>query len=132
MKTRLGQVLGTLAIVGVALFLIVVNFSAVQTRYECPGTISRNGASETATLFVKVETYRWWVHLWADSDASFWYEIPSVTVGYFGDVIEVGDQLQIYEFQNKGIAGNFSTLSKALALKVPGGFFDGICKQIGA
>lgn len=130
MAKRLAQVLGALVVGAVALFLFVANFSAVETRYECPGTITRDDTSTTTTLFVKVDNYRWWVHLWADSDASFGYEIPNESVGYFSDVIEVGDQLQIYEPQKKDIAGNFSTLSKTLALKVPGGFFDGICKQI--
>jgi hypothetical protein len=132
MAKRIAQFIGTLAAIAVGLFLFVANFSAVETRYQCSGTISRTETPSPATIFVKLETYRWWVHLWADDDGSFWYEIPNETVGYFSDVIEAGDQMQIWEFQKKGIAGNFSTLSKALTLKVPGGFFDGTCNKIEA
>lgn len=130
MARRSAKFIVTLAVIAVGVFIFVANFSVVETRYQCPGTISRNDASRPVTIFIKLETYRWWVHLWADDDGSFWYEMPNEAVGYFSDVVEAGDQMQIWEFQKKGMAGNFSTLSKTLALKVPGGFFDGNCKRI--
>lgn len=130
MARRSAKFIGTLAVIAVGLFIFVANFSAVETRYQCSGTISRADASRPANIFIKLETYRWWVQLWADDDGSFWYEMPNETVGYFSDVVEAGDQMQIWEFQKKGMAGNFSILSKTLALKVPSGFFDGDCKKI--
>lgn len=127
---RSAKFLGAFAVIAVGLFIFAANFSAIETRYQCSGAISRADASRPATIFIKLETYRWWAHLWADDDGSFWYEMQNETVGYFSDVVEAGDQIQIWEFQRKSMAGNFSTLSKALALKVSGGFFEGNCKRI--
>lgn len=111
------------------LFVLVANFSSVEHRFQCTGKLARNDAPVSSTLYIKIAEYRWWVGLWSDSDAALWLEMPSEAVEYFGNVVEVGDQLQIFGFE-KDLRGNFSTLSKVLALKTSSGFFDGICQRI--
>jgi hypothetical protein len=120
---------GSLFVALILLFLFVANFSAVETRYECKGELKSAGKATPKTLFIKLETYRWWVGLWSDSNASLAIECPNEWVDYFGDVKKVGDQLQLFD-SKKVLVGNFSTLSKTLALKTSAGFFDGTCTAI--
>jgi len=113
----------------VLLFLFVANFSAVESRFQCSGAVSLNGASSASTVYLKLQRYRWWVGLWSDSDGNILLEIPNVAIQYFGEIIELGEQIQIYSFE-KHLRGNFSLLSSVLALETSGGFFDGKCTRI--
>lgn len=126
---RIVKYVGSLALAVLLLFLFVANFSGVESRFQCSGELPSDGSSQPVTVYLKLLEYRWWVGLWSDSDASLWLEVPNNTVEYFGHVVEVGDQLQIFD-SAKGLKGNFSSLSKALALGTTIGLFDGICKRI--
>lgn len=119
---------GALLAIATLLFIFVANFSSVASNFECVGKTSAEGSSQPATIYIKLEEYRSWVGLWSESDASLQMEIPNTFVDYFGHVVKVGDQYQIFDFDKK-LKGNFSTLSKALALSTPTGFFDGVCKR---
>jgi hypothetical protein len=122
------KALGTLVVVAAALLFVVINFSAVETRYECPG---RFGNREPETVYFVLERYRWWVGLWGDSDGNLRLEVPNQWLGYYAHVTEVGDQLQIrLDRQDDEIAGQFSTLSKAFVLRTHLGPFDGVCTRI--
>jgi len=111
------------------LFLFVANFSSVASNYECTGEISFRESKEPKTIFIVLEEYRWWVGLWSDSDGNIQLEIPNELVSYYNHVVEVENQLQIYD-PPKDMKGHFSTLSKMLALETPYGFFDGKCMGI--
>lgn len=113
-------------VIVVALYLIVVNFSATQTRYRCEGKFTQGDQSEPMTLFFKLDSYRWWVGLWSDSEGAVSIEVPNVWVEYFSRVRKVGDQLQIRDMQDQ-LKGNFSTLSNAIAITIPTGIFEGDC-----
>jgi hypothetical protein len=128
---RVAKYLGVLALIVIALVTIVLNFSSIESRFECSGKLSAGQASKPATVYIRLATYRSWVGLWSDSNAALWLEIPNETVDYFERVVKSGDQLQIYG-PKKDIKGNFSTLSRALTLSTPKGFFDGVCKRIDA
>lgn len=69
---KLLKYLGALLVAAIGLFLIVVNFSAVETRFQCSGEISSHGNSQQDTIYMKLHEYRWWVGLWGDSDGSVW------------------------------------------------------------
>ena len=69
------------------------------------------------------------IALSGDSDAALHLEIPNRDYDYFGLLKRVGDQYQIFDSQKKP-KGNFSTLSKTLALDTSVGFFDGVCKKV--
>ncbi len=120
---------GALLLVGVLLFAFVVNFSSVSSSFECAGEISLDEKSSPSTIYIVLEEYRWWVGLWSDSDGNVKLEIPNKTLDYYSHVVEVGNQLQIYDSPNE-MKGYYSTLSKTLALKTTLGFFDGKCKEI--
>ena len=65
-------------------------------------------------------------------NAAIQIEIPNTHIDYFGTVKKVGDQYQIFDSTNS-LKGNFSTLSKTLAIQLPiklkTDFFDGTCKN---
>ena len=114
----------------IVLFLIVVNFSAVESSFKCSGQLSLDGNTQSKTIYMKLTQYRPWVGLWSDSSGSVNLEIPNEWVEYYEHVEEVGDQYQIFEtYPQKTLKGNFSLLSKTLAidLESPFGFFDGLC-----
>jgi len=116
-----------LAVIG--LFLFVANFSSVASSYECKGEVAVGGSKVAKTVYIVHEEYRWWVGLWGDSAGNIKLEIPNEYAGYYGHIVEVGSQRQIYDSPNE-LKGNFSTLSKVLALQTPYGFFDGKCLTI--
>jgi hypothetical protein len=121
--------IGVLLFVATLLFLFVANFSSVASSFECVGKISSKGNSQPATVYIKLKEYRWWVGLWSESDGALHLEIPNTFVDYFGLVVRVGDQFQIFDFE-KNLKGNFSSLSKTLALSTrAAGFFDGTCTR---
>jgi hypothetical protein len=56
------------------------------------------------------------------------WKSPNRTVEYFGHVVEVRDQLQLFD-SKRSLAGNFSMLSNTLAVRLPvDGFFEGTCR----
>ena len=114
-------------------YLILVNFSMIESRYECDGSLSTTDGDRPLTLYLKLGTYRWWVGLWSNSDGEVHTEIPNTHIGYFNNLKKVGDQYQIFDFE-MNIKGNFSTLSNVLALQLPvvkkTDFFDGKCLRI--
>ena len=126
---KLLKYLGALLVAAIGLFLIVVNFSAVETLFQCSGEISSHGNSQQDTIYMKLHEYRWWVGLWGDSDGSVWLEVPNRNFQYFEHVVEVGDQLQIYDYE-RNIKGNFSSLSKTLFITTSVWSFDGTCKRV--
>ncbi|MBX6334376.1 hypothetical protein IRY61_03500 [Candidatus Saccharibacteria bacterium] len=125
------KILGGLVALTVLLFLFVVNFSAVESRFECSGKITSNGIETPVKIFLKLETYRWWVGLWSDSSGSAWLEVPNQTVRYFGHITKARDILQLWDSPGK-LSGNFSTLSGALGVHLGAfGAFEGTCKDTG-
>jgi len=113
----------------VLLFCFVTIFSSVETRYECKGNLRFMGETQPKTFYIKLEEYRWWAGLWGDSDASLSVEAPDEWVDHYSHLKKVGNQLQIFD-SKKMLAGNFSELSKSLALKTSTGFFDGTCTKV--
>lgn len=117
-------------------YWFLVEYSSVETKYECKGSIANAEEKMPITVFTKIVQYRWWVGLWSDNNGNVWVEIPNKALEYYEQMEVVGDQRQIYNTissdgtKAKKMAGNFSTLSRVLALKMSLGFFDGKCEPI--
>jgi hypothetical protein len=107
-------------------FFTVVNFGTVNSSFSCSGTVQTDDGQKPYTVYIKIEEYRRWLILWGESDGNMYLEIPSVTVHHYPDIIDLDPQLQINDWGGK-LVGNFSKLSKTLALDTPIGFFDGAC-----
>ena len=67
---KLLKYLGAFLVAALGLFLFVVNFSAVETRFQCSGEIASQNTRQQTTIFMKLDEYRWWVGLWSESDGS--------------------------------------------------------------
>ena len=119
---------GAFLTIGILPILFVANFSISASSFECAGKVTTKGDSQPLMVYIKLEEYRRWVGLWSDSDASLHKEIRNRFVNCFGNLIRVGEQYEILNF-NKRLQGNFSTLSKSLALSTSAGFFDGTCTR---
>jgi hypothetical protein len=127
---RLLKYAAALAVVAVVFIVIIANFSTVESRFACSGETLLRGERRRATVYFKHERYRWWVDLWSDSDGSAWLEVPNEWVEHYGDTVRVGEQLQLFDSSRK-LRGQFSTLSRTLAVDIPGtGFFDGKCQPV--
>lgn len=111
-----------------ALFLVVVKFSAVETIYACKGTVTEADDKNKGEAYIRLSEYRFWVALWNKSDGDLWVEVPGRTVGWFSHLKKSGDIYAISESSNNGFAGDFSSLSRSLSLRVSGNlFFEGSC-----
>jgi hypothetical protein len=130
---KIMKILGVIGVTVILLFVFLTKFSTVGSRFQCPGEISSIDGSHPITVYLKLEEYRWWVGLWSESDAAVYIEIPNTHVDNFNDVKKVGDQYQIFD-SSKKVKGNFSVLSKALAINIPLreqiNFFEGVCSEI--
>ena len=108
---------------------IIINHSAVEMKYECSGTVVNEQDSESTNLLIKLLHYRFWVNLWANSDASVNVEIPEKWAHFYSNIKEVEDKFQI--LNNMGtVQGSFLTSSKTLSLQTPYGLYKGTCKEI--
>ena len=113
-----------------ALLMYVKNTAVTEYRYECKGTITDEGKTQDLTVFVKLSVFAFYTHLWGNSDGSIWLEVPNQWVESYSDLDEVGDAYHIYNNKREALKGNFSTLSKTLAISTYYGFYDGVCKAI--
>lgn len=124
---RVLKSLGILIAIAIGLFLFIANFSAVEARYECTGSLDDSMLPAEKKGYLKIDEYRWWVGLWSDSDGSVWFEVPGVWTAYYPHARSGGEYMQI--FDSPGVLkGNFSKLSRNLTLALPGGVFRGECR----
>lgn len=128
LKTIL-KIIGSLLVAVVSLYLFVVFFSSMETKYESTGTLSEFESTTNETIYIKLNEYRWWVGFWSESDGSLNLEIPNKTVEYYSHLNEAGDLIQIYDWDMK-LVGNFSKLSNELQIKIGHRFFEGKCHEI--
>ena len=127
---KLLKYLGVFLAVAFAGFLVVVNFSAVETLFQCSGKVSYQNNPQQATIFMKLHEYRWWVGLWSNSAGDVTLEVQNKPlVEVYSQVIKNGDLFNFYDFERKPI-GYFSTLSKTLAITTRDWVFDGTCKKV--
>ena len=111
------------------LIIYILNFSVTYYRYECNGTIQKEGIEEQQTIFLKLGVLAFHTKLWTDSDGHLWIEAPNQWVKAFTDLDEIEDSFQIFSYEG-ALKGNFSTLSKSIMLDTELGFYEGQCKEI--
>ncbi len=126
---------GFIILVLIGLFLFVANFSSIKSNFQCSGKITYQETTESKTIYIILEEYRWWVGLWGDSDGNMKLEIPNEDFDYFDSILENGNLLSIFKTSynpnpEKKLVGNFSTLSKTLDLDTSFGVFSGSCNII--
>jgi hypothetical protein len=110
--------------------IIVFLFSVKESKFECIGKLENNNLTSDVTLYMKLKEYRWWVHLWNESDGLVWIEVPGKYLDVFFHIQKVGDQIQIWKEKDKLIGGYYSVLSEHLGLFTELGKFSGKCKKM--
>jgi hypothetical protein len=124
------KILLKISFLGVVLFSIVLLFSTSESKYECVGKLEKDNKSSDVVLYMKLKEYRWWVHLWNDSDGIVNVEVPGKYLDVFFHLQKIGDQIQIWKEKGKLIGGYYSTLSQHISLLTDFGNFEGKCKKM--
>lgn len=99
----------------------------VNTKYECVGKFDKPYYIDS--IYIKLNEYRFMSKAWIKSDATINIELPGKFFDYISVVEKTGDTYQMYDSKGE-LRGQFSTLSKAITVKVLDSFFDGSCKLI--
>ena len=90
---KLLKTLGILMLIVISGFLIVPK--SVTTVYECLGELTDDDRHrERASMFMKHTRYRWWVHLWSDSDGNVKTEFVHGMHSYYNTVEDYGDGIR--------------------------------------
>jgi hypothetical protein len=111
------------------LFFVVSNNSTITTKYQCIGKFDNND-DINQTVFLKLDKYRWWVHLWATkgADGNLYVEIPSTNSFYDYNVTH-SDNYYWFNY-NESTTGSLSTLSNAILIRLNKEFYAGTCKVL--
>jgi hypothetical protein len=122
----------------VAAFIVLANFSATESAFRCEGEITAQSQKKSATFFMTLTDYRWWVKLWSNSDGMLLIEAPKEGLPYqpYLGTQKVGNGARhIYENSDeaggvKGQRGAYYKRSNYLTLDTPRGLFEGDCVPI--
>ena len=79
--------------------------------------------------FLKIESFTKISLLWADSRHYIWWEKPNASIDLWTNVTEVGDQLQLNNYDGN-LEGVFSQISKSLSFVTGTREFEGMCKKV--
>ncbi|MEQ1911696.1 MAG: hypothetical protein ABMA15_22955 [Vicinamibacterales bacterium] len=139
MKAPVRQVvkgIGGLIAAALLFLILVVNFGTTENRLTCPGVVERTAGvagqvTTPATLYARLETYRWIV-FWADHDAMISWEIqPGGDTG-FGYYSESSFGTPIVNFERTKTYGSWSLLSSQIHVETSADgeeAFAGTCKM---
>ena len=79
--------------------------------------------------FLKIESFTKISLLWADGRHYIWWEKPNASIDLWTNVTEVGDQLQLNDYDGN-IEGMFSQISKSFSFVTSTTDFEGMCKRV--
>ena len=130
MLKKLIKLTVVVASAAVIFLFIAMNYSSVETRFECVGELTAAGNAKQSKMFLKIVKYRWWVGLWSDDDGMVFTEVPTQSYQYFEHLNEVGEMWQISDGYPPEIKGAFSAISNTLMIQTSNGFFEGACKPV--
>jgi len=127
---RLMKYLGLVIAIVLGLGYLVVNHSiADETKLVCKGKFFTGGkALDEEDIFFKFQKFRWWVHLWSDSDGVGFVELK-------GGILDNLENLEILRgwgdivFDRAGGAkkGRYSGMSRTMRYVYGGKPFEGKC-----
>jgi hypothetical protein len=83
-------------------FYVLVNYSAVTQELTCKGYWKELGQNKEVAevAHVQLTEYRWWVHLWSESDGNVKVQTEKLASAFYIPVVrKIGEgSLAIYEF----------------------------------
>jgi hypothetical protein len=121
----------TLLVAGM-LFYVLVNHSTLTQELTCNGYWRERGDEEVA--HVQLTEYRWWVHLWAESDGNVKMHAEKLAVANYVEFVrKIGEgSLALYEFRDdkgRGFKGGYRVSKGEMTIKLSDSLiFVGSCK----
>lgn len=79
--------------------------------------------------FLKIESFTKISLLWTNGRRYIWWEKPNASIDLWTNVTEVGDQLQLNNYDGN-LEGIFSQISKSLSFVRGGREFEGMCNKV--
>ena len=79
--------------------------------------------------FLKIESFTKISLIWAEGRHHIWWEKPNDSIDFWANVTEVGDQLQLNNYDGN-LEGVFSQISKSLSFVTGTREFEGMCKKV--
>ena len=79
--------------------------------------------------FLKIESFTKISLLWTNGRHYIWWEKPNASIDLWTNVTEVGDQLQLNNYDGN-LEGVFSQISRSLSFVTGTREFEGMCKKV--
>lgn len=105
-------------------------FSSTESEFKCTGEFEKNNDLASASLSMRLTKYRWWVHLWNDSDGILKVTAPGLSAEMFYYLIEQDGEIQIWSEKGKPKSGQYSIEKRQINLYTFTGNFRGFCQAI--
>jgi len=130
---RFLKYLGLVIAVAAGLLYVVVNYS-IEDEYQisCKGQYFQDGkVVDEGEVFFKFQKFRWWVHLWSDSEGDGYVENKGGSIAYLSDIEFLSGWGDIV-FDNYGGAkkGRYSAMSRTMRYIYGNQLFEGKCADI--
>jgi hypothetical protein len=127
---RILKYLGLVITIVLGLGYLVANYSiADETQIVCKGSFYSGGkALGEEEIFFKFQKYRWWVHLWGDSDGVGYVELKGGHLDSLHD-LKILDGWGDIEFDKLGGGkkGRYSAMSRTMRYVLGERLFEGKC-----
>jgi hypothetical protein len=121
MTRVLKWVLAAVVALGVVL-IVVVNFSERKQFYVCDGETRVGDKSTPDKAYVELSEYRWWVHLWSESDGNLRVQLDKANmIDYLTTVMRIGDgRLALYQFMDfdRKFKGGLKAANGEISIKI--------------
>jgi hypothetical protein len=137
MKHVLAGILKTIAVavllVGVC-FYVVVNYSALTQELTCNGYWKELGQNKEVAevAHVQLTEYRWWVHLWSESDGNVKAQTEKFALAHYIPFVRKINEgsLALYEFgESTDFQGGYRAANGEITLKFSDNLiFVGSCR----
>jgi hypothetical protein len=116
-----------LLLVGVCLY-VVVNYSELTQELTCNGYWKELGQNKEVAevAHVRLTEYRWWVHLWSESDGIVEVQTEKFALAYYYPFVRKLNKgsLALYEFfresKSADLQGGYRAANGEITLKFPG------------
>jgi hypothetical protein len=129
---RFLKYLGLVIAIAAGLFYVVANHSiADEYQIVCKGQYFLKGkVIDEGKVFFKFQKFRWWVHLWSDSDGQGFVENKGGYIHHLSD-LEILDGWGDIVFDKYGgmKKGRYSAMSKTMRYVYGNQLFEGQCAE---
>jgi len=126
---KIGVFLASIILILGMLYYLVVNYSTTTYYLKCNGELIRsNDEKVNEIIYLKIEKYSSWVHLWSESDGNIIANGGHLYRHYFGNIQIDNISISIHGSDNS-IDGQYTIPSDKIWLSTVNGHYRGVCKK---